>query len=151
MTTSIVKAGRIALRQFPRIRLQPAVLLGVAGALAFAGHALAQGATAPSGSIGAQMNTISSEAMNAGGTVVNMACYLASGACFVMGAWSGWQSRHPHNREQGHLARAIAGVTLCGLFAAAPSWINKASVTASGSAPGITGNSQMVQFGTGGG
>ena len=150
MTTSIIKAGRDALRQLPRIRLQSAVLLGAAGVLAFAGHALAQGATAPSGSIGAQMNTISGEAMNAGGTAVTMACYLAAGLCFVMGAWSGWQSRHPHNRETGHIARAIAGVTLCGLFAAAPSWINKASVTASGANPGITSNTQMIQFGTGG-
>ena len=138
---------RTSIRPIP-VGLTAALLVGGA-ALIFAGHALAQGATAPTGSIGAQMNTISSEAMNAGGTAVSMACYLAAGLCFVMGAWSGWQSRHPHNRETGHIARAIAGITLCGLFAAAPSWINKASVTASGSAPGVTGNAQMVQFGTG--
>ena len=150
MAGSIIKMGRAALRRAPRIPLKTALLLGVAGMLAFAGHALAQSATAPTGGIGDQMNKISGEAMNAGGTAVTMACYLAAGGCFVMGAWSGWQSRHPHNREQGHVARAAAGLILTGLFAAAPSWINKASITASGSAPGITGNSQMVQFGTGG-
>ena len=148
MAGSIIKAGRVTLRRFPRLRLKTALLFGAAGMLAFAGHALAQGATAPSGSIGDQLSKVSSEAMYAGGTAVNMACYLAAGICFLGGAWSGWQSRHPHNREQGHLARAAAGLVLTGLFAAAPSWINKASVTASGAAPGISGNSQMVQFGT---
>ena len=149
MAGSIIK--RVTPRRVPRIRLKSALLFGAASTLGFAGHALAQGATAASGTIGAQLNSISSEAMSAGGTAVTMACYLAAGTCFVMGAWSGWQSRHPHNREQGHLARAAAGLLLTGLFAAAPSWINKASQSISGGAPGVTGTSQMMQFGTGAG
>jgi hypothetical protein len=43
----------------------------------------------------------------------------------------------------------MAGLVLCGLFASAGVWINKASITASGGAATINDNPAMVQFGTG--
>ena len=54
MAGSIIKAGRVVLQRVPRIPLKAALSFGMAATFAFAGHALAQGATSPSGSIGAQ-------------------------------------------------------------------------------------------------
>jgi hypothetical protein len=122
---------------------------GVSGVLGFAGHALAQAAS-PAGSIGAQMNLMSGEAVNAGGTAFSMGCYIAAAVCFFFGVWAAWQSRQPQNRETGYVGRALAGLVLCGLFASAGAWINKAAITASGGAATITDNPQMVQFGAGG-
>jgi hypothetical protein len=122
---------------------------GVSGVLVFAGQALAQ-ASSPAGGIGAQMNLMSGEAVNAGGTAFSMGCYIAATVCFFFGVWAAWQSRQPQNRETGYVGRALAGLVLCGLFASAGVWINKASITASGGAATVTDNPQMMQFGAGG-
>jgi hypothetical protein len=132
-----------------RGNIAAAIAGGFALAFAYAGHALAQ-ATSPSGGIGAQLNTISGEAINSGGTAFGMACYLAAALCFGLGTWALWQSRQPQNRETGHVGRGLAGLVLCGLFATAGIWINKASITASGGNATISTTPQMVQFGTGG-
>ena len=121
----------------------------MSGVLGFAGQALAQ-ATSPAGGIGAQMNLMSGEAVNAGGTAFSMGCYIAATVCFFFGVWAAWQSRQPQNRETGYVGRALAGLVLCGLFASAGVWINKASITASGGAATVTDNPQMMQFGAGG-
>jgi hypothetical protein len=131
-----------------RGRLLAAIAGGFAVGFAYAGHALAQ-ASSPSGGIGAQLNTISGEAINSGGTAFGMACYLAAAVCFGLGVWALWQSRQPQNRETGHVGRGLAGLVLCGLFATAGVWINKASITASGGNATINTTPQMVQFGTG--
>ena len=123
--------------------------VGGSGVLGFAGHALAQ-ATAPAGGIGAQMNLMSNEAVNSGGTLFSGGCYLAAAACFFFGVWAAWQSRQPQNRETGYVGRAFAGLVLCGLFASAGVWIGKASMSASGGAPTITDTPGMVTFGAGG-
>ena len=152
MKLSTVDASVVAnKRRFASLRGKvPAVIAGVlALGLAYAGHALAQ-ATSPSGGIGAQLNTISGEAINSGGTAFGMACYLAAALCFGLGTWALWQSRQPQNRETGHVGRGLAGLVLCGLFATAGIWINKASITASGGNATISTTPQMVQFGTGG-
>jgi hypothetical protein len=57
---------------------------GLSLAFAYAGYALAQ-ATSPSGGIGDQLNKLSGEGMNAGGTAFGAACYLAAAVCFVLG------------------------------------------------------------------
>lgn len=130
-------------------KVMPAFLLAVGGGFAFVGHAMAQ-ATSPTGGLGAQLNTMSSEAVNSGGEAFGMACYLAAAVCFGFGVWALWQSRQPQNRESGHIGRGIAGLVLCGLFATAGVWINKASISASGAAATVNTTPQMVQFGTGG-
>ena len=132
-----------------RGRTLAASAVGLSGVLGFAGQALAQ-ATAPAGGIGAQMNLMSGEAVNAGGTAFSMGCYIAAAVCFFFGVWAAWQSRQPQNRETGYVGRALAGLVLCGLFASAGVWINKASITASGGAATVSDNPQMVQFGAGG-
>lgn len=132
-----------------RARTLAASAVGLSGVLGFAGQALAQ-ATAPAGGIGAQMNLMSGEAVNAGGTAFSMGCYIAAAVCFFFGVWAAWQSRQPQNRETGYVGRALAGLVLCGLFASAGVWINKASITASGGAATVSDNPQMVQFGAGG-
>ena len=152
MKLSTVNA-RVAVNKPHFASLRGKVLAAIAGgfALAFAyvGHALAQ-ASSPSGGIGAQLNTISGEAINSGGTAFGMACYLAAAVCFGLGVWALWQSRQPQNRETGHVGRGLAGLVLCGLFATAGVWINKASISASGGNATINTTPQMVQFGTGG-
>ena len=135
---------------FNRRRALAATAATLAGTFSYAGHALAQAAAAPAGGIGAQMNLISGEATNAGGTAFSMACYLAATICFFFGVWAAWQSRQPQNRETGYVGRAAAGLLLCGLFASAGVWIGKASITASGGAATITGTPGMVTFGGGG-
>jgi hypothetical protein len=132
-----------------RWKLLPVVSLGVGLSLAAVGHAFAQAATSPTGGLGAQLNTMSSEAINSGGEAFGMACYLAAAICFGFGVWALWQSRQPQNRETGHVGRGFAGLVLCGLFATAGVWINKASVTASGGSASINDTPAMVQFGTG--
>ena len=141
--------GRLHAGMVQRGRTLAIAAVGLSGVLGFAGRALAQ-ATSPAGGLGAQANLMSGEAVNAGGTAFSMSCYLAAVLCFFFGAWSFWQSRQPQNRETGHVGRAFAGLVVCGLFAAAPTWIGKASVSTSGGAATITDNPQMVQFGTGG-
>ena len=130
-------------------RVVPVFTLAMAAGLAFAGHAMAQ-ATSPTGGLGSQLNTMSSEATNSGSLFFAMACYLGATLCFGFGVWALWQSRQPQNRESGHIARGIAGLVLCGLFATAGVWINKASVSASGGNATVNTTPQMVQFGTGG-
>ena len=78
-----------------------------------------------------------------------MACYLAAAVCFGLGVWALWQSRQPQNRESGNIGKGIAGLVLCGLFATAGVWINKAAVSASGGSASINDTPGMVQFGTG--
>jgi hypothetical protein len=149
-----VSKRRLAL--FVRGKALPALALGLGSALVFAGHALAQ-ATSPTGGLGAQMNTglgaqmntMSSEAINSGGEAFGMGCYLAAALCFGLGVWALWQSRQPQNRETGYVGRGLAGLILCGLFATAGVWINKASVTASGGNATVNDTPGMVQFGTG--
>ncbi|MGH7122150.1 MAG: hypothetical protein ACREFP_24670, partial [Acetobacteraceae bacterium] len=97
---------------FLRGRGLAAASLGLAMGWLFVGHAMAQ-ATSPSGGIGAQLNVMSSEALNSGSTAFGMACYLAAAVCFIFGAWALWQSRQPQNRESGHVGRGIAGLVLC--------------------------------------
>jgi hypothetical protein len=138
-------------RRFVSLRrmVVPVSATALSVSLAFAGHAFAE-ATSPSGGLGSQINTMSSEAINSGGEAFGMACYLAAAICFGLGVWALWQSRQPQNRESGHVGRGLAGLVLCGLFATAGVWINKASVTASGGNATINNTPQMVQFGTGG-
>ena len=132
-----------------RLKGLSAVALGLSAGLGIAGHAFAQAAS-PAGSLGAQANLMSSEAINSGGTAFGMACYLAAALCFLFGVWALWQSRQPQNRETGYVGRGLAGLVLCGLFATAGVWIGKASVTASGGAATVNNTPGMVQFGAGG-
>jgi hypothetical protein len=143
---------RFALRRrFVSLRrmVVPVSATALSISFAFVGHAFADAAS-PSGGLGAQINTMSSEAINSGGEAFGMACYLAAAICFGLGVWALWQSRQPQNRESGHVGRGLAGLVLCGLFATAGVWINKASVTASGGNATVNNTPQMVQFGTGG-
>lgn len=156
MTFSVVNQrnrARVMARALRFIQQRRALLAALASGLAlglgYAGQALAQ-ASAPSGGIGAQLNVISGEAISSGGTAFGMACYLAAATCFGLGVWALWQSRQPQNRETGYVGRGLAGLVLCGLFATAGVWINKASITASGGNATINTTPQMVQFGTGG-
>ena len=126
-----------------------AVGFGLTAGLGCAAQAFAQAAS-PTGGLGAQANLISSEAINAGGTAFGMACYLGAALCFGFGVWALWQSRQPQNRETGYVGRGLAGLVLCGLFATAGVWINKASITASGGAATVNNTPAMVQFGAGG-
>ena len=131
-------------------RSMAAIALGLSGALVGVARVFAQTATSPTGGLGAQLNTMAGEAINAGGTTFGGACYLAAIVCFGLGSWALWQSRQPQNRETGHVGRGLAGLVLCGLFATAGVWINKASISASGGNATINTTPQMVQFGTGG-
>jgi len=121
----------------------------LAAGLAHGGHALAA-ATSPAGSLGAQANLMSSEFLNSGSTAFGVGCYIAAALCFGFGVWALWQSRQPQNRETGHVGRGLAGLVLCGLFATAGVWINKASITASGGNATVNDTPAMVQFGAGG-
>lgn len=123
------------------------------GALAFASAialSLAPAFAAPavtSGGTGEQVNKMAAEAMNTGGTIFGMGCYLAAAVCFAAGVWAIWASRQPQNRESGYVARGIAGLVLCGLFVTGGAWINRASVTAGAGTTTIDGsNSSMVTF-----
>ena len=132
-----------------RARLLAASAIGLSGGFGYAGRALAQ-ATSPTGGLGAQMNLMSSEATNAGSLAFAMGCYIAAALCFFFGVWAAWQSRQPQNRETGYVGRAVAGLVLCGLFASAGVWINKAAISSSGGGATIGTTPSMVQFGSGG-
>ena len=152
MKLSTIDRRAAAIRQRPAFvpgKVLAAIAGGVALGFACAGQVLAQ-ATSPAGGIGAQLNTMSGEAINSGGTAFGMACYIAAAVCFIAGAWALWQSRQPQHRETGYVGRGVAGLVLCGLLATAGVWINKASITASGGNSTITTTPQMVQFGNGG-
>ena len=144
---------RVAARVRRLANRRGTALAVAAGALAiclgFAGHAFAQ-ATSPAGSLGAQANLMSSEFLNSGSTAFGVGCYIAAALCFGFGVWALWQSRQPQNRETGHVSRGLAGLVLCGLFATAGVWINKASITASGGNATVNDTPAMVQFGAGG-
>ena len=151
MKLSTIDRRAAAIRQRPAFvpgKVLAAIAGGVALGFACAGQVLAQ-ATSPAGGIGAQLNTMSGEAINSGGTAFGMACYIAAAVCFIAGAWALWQSRQPQHRETGYVGRGVAGLVLCGLLATAGVWINKASITASGGNATITTTPQMVQFGNG--
>ena len=149
MSTSITRRTAIVRRFNPRGKILPALAGGMSLTFAAIGHAFAQ-AAAPANSIGAQLNTMSSEGISASGNIFTMACYAAAALCFSMGVWKLWQSRQPQNREQGHVMAGVAGLVLCGLFASAGVWVNKAAVTGSGGNATITNTPGMVQFGAGG-
>jgi hypothetical protein len=120
--------------------------IAVIAAAAAPAVAFAQ-STAPAGGIGAQLNSISSEAINSGGQAGGMAMYVAAIVCFVGGAWALWSSRHEQNRGGGKVGMGIAGLVLAGLFATGPTWIGKAAVTTSGGAASITNTPTTIQFG----
>jgi hypothetical protein len=120
------------------------------GSVVVASEAFAQAAS-PTGGIGAQLNSISSEAINSGGEFGGMAMYGASLICFIGGVWALWQSRQPQNRENGRVAMGVAGLVLCGLFATGGVWINKAAVSASGGSASVNDTPTTVQFGSTGG
>ena len=149
MSTSIIKRTAIVRRFNPRGKILPALAGGMSLAFAAIGHAFAQ-AAAPANSIGAQLNTMSSEGISASGNIFTMACYAAAALCFSMGVWKLWQSRQPQNREQGHVMAGVAGLVLCGLFASAGVWVNKAAVTGSGGNATVNDTPGLVQFGAGG-
>ena len=147
--------GRAVPRALRFVRTRGRLLAGAAGVLAagfgFAGQALAQAASSPTGGLGDQIKIMSAEGLNAGSTVFGMTCYLAAAVCFFFGVWAAWQSRQPQNRETGFVGRAMAGLALCGLFATGGVWINKAAITATGAAATISTTPGMVTFGAGGG
>ena len=147
--------GRAGPRALRFVQTRGRLLAGAAGVLAagfgFAGQALAQAASSPTGGLGDQIKIMSAEGLNAGSTVFGMTCYLAAAVCFFFGVWAAWQSRQPQNRETGFVGRAMAGLALCGLFATGGVWINKAAITATGAAATISTTPGMVTFGAGGG
>ena len=131
-----------------RLRQAATVGFSVAGVLITTGAAYAQGTapTSPTGGIGEQLNLLSGEAINSGGTAAGMAMYAAALMTFIAGVWAIWKSRQPQNREGGHMAMGVAGLVLCGLFATGGTWINKAAISASGGAATANGTAQVVQF-----
>lgn len=128
-----------------RAGLFRAGLLGVTGSALAVGQAFAQAAST-AGSLGAQMNTISSEAIDSGGTALGMVCYILAMLCFVGGAWAFWQSRQPQNRESGYVAKGAAGLVLCGLLVMMPQWVNKAAHTVAGADATINNTPAQVKF-----
>jgi uncharacterized membrane protein len=149
VSTSITRRTAIVRRFNPRGKILPALAGGMSLTFAAIGHAFAQ-AAAPAGGIGAQLNTMSSEGISASGNIFTMACYAAAALCFSMGVWKLWQSRQPQNREQGHVMAGVAGLVLCGLFASAGVWVNKAAVTGSGGNATVNDTPGLVQFSAGG-
>jgi len=131
-------------------RLRQAITgsLATASMLVLSAAAFAQGTTptSPTGGIGEQLNLLSGEAINSGGTAGGMAMYGAALMTFIAGVWAIWKSRQPQNREGGHMAMGVAGLVLCGLFATGGTWINKAAHSASGGAATANGTAQVVQF-----
>ena len=136
-------AGRTEPR--PTTSLWRAGVLGATGSILAAGQAFAQAASS-AGSLGAQMNTMSSEAIDSGGTALGMACYILAMLCFVGGAWAFWQSRQPQNRESGYIDKGEAGLVLCGLLVMMPQWINKAAHTVAGADATINNTPAQVKF-----
>jgi hypothetical protein len=128
-----------------RLRLAAAAGLASLGSLALSGAALAQAAS-PAGGIGAQLNLMSGEAIDSGGTAAGMAMYAAALVVFVGAGWALWKSRQPQNRESGYVGMGIAGLVLCGLFATGGTWINKAAMTTGGVAATVTNAPKVVAF-----
>jgi len=131
-----------------RLRQAMTGSLATASMLVLSAAAFAQGTTptSPTGGIGEQLNLLSGEAINSGGTAGGMAMYGAALITFIAGVWAIWKSRQPQNREGGHMAMGVAGLVLCGLFATGGTWINKAAHSASGGAATANGTAQVVQF-----
>jgi len=123
--------------------------VGLMASVALVGQALAQAATPSTAGIGAQMQNMAQEGSTTGGFVGSMAMYGAALICLIGGAWALWQSRQPQNREGGKVAMGMAGLVLCGLFAAGGTWINKASNTTSGANASISSTAGVVTFGAG--
>lgn len=126
-----------------------ASLAGLLASAALAGQALAQ-ATPSAAGIGAQVQGMAQEGSTTGGYVGSMAMYVCALVCLIGGAWALWQSRQPQQREGGKVAMGLAGLVLCGLFAAGGTWINKAANTTSGANANITSTAGVVTFGGGG-
>ncbi len=136
-------AGRIKTRATPK--LLRAGVFGAAGSVIATGQAFAQAAST-AGSLGAQMNTMSSEAIDSGGTALGMAAYVLAMVVFVAAAWALWQSRQPQNRESGYVAKGLAGLVLCGLLVMMPQWVNKAAHTVAGADATINNTPAQVKF-----
>lgn len=126
-----------------------APLAGLLASVVLASQALAQ-ATPSTAGIGAQMQSMAQEGSTTGGFVGSMAMYVCALLCLLGGAWALWQSRQPQQREGGKVAMGLAGLVLCGLFAAGGTWINKAANTTSGANANITSTAGVVTFGGGG-
>lgn len=140
------------IRRSPLGRLRiGAGLSSILSAFFIAGHAFAQAAAAGDNTtIGGQITNMATEGANAGSAVGAFAMYGAALLCFVGGVWALWQSRQAQNRESGKVAMGLAGVVLCGLFAAGGVWINKAANTTSGGNATQQQDTGKVQFGNGG-
>ena len=128
-----------------RLRLVASRGVATASFLIVSGAAFAQG-TSPAGGIGAQLNLMSDEAINSGGTAASMAMYGAALITFIAGVWGIWKSRQPQSREGGYLGMGLAGLVLCGLFAGGGSWINKAAISTSGAAATANNTASVVKF-----
>jgi len=128
-----------------RLRLAAAAGLAGVGSLALSGAAFAQAAS-PAGGIGAQLNLLSGEAIDSGGTAAGMAMYAAALVVFIGAGWALWKSRQPQNRESGYVGMGIAGLVLCGLFATGGTWINKAAMSTGGVAATVTNQPKVVAF-----
>lgn len=129
-----------------RVRLMlRATAFGIAGSALAVSAAFAQAAS-PTGGLGAQLNLMSSEAIDSGGTALGMVAYICALLCFVGGVWALWQSRQPQNRESGRIAMGAAGLVLCGLFVMMPQWINKAAHTTAGADASINNTPAQVRF-----
>lgn len=136
----------VARRRLTRFRTVAAGGIAVLlGSLAATGQALAQGAS-PGGGIGAQLNLMSGEVLDSGGTAAGAAMYIAAVVVFLGAAWAIWKSRQPQNREGGYMGMGLAGLALCGLFAAGGTWINKAAVSTSGAAATVSNAPKAVTF-----
>lgn len=140
-------SGVAALGRRARLFRAGAIAVGapLAASVLGAGHAFAQAAST-AGSIGAQLNNISSEGIDSGGTMIGMTCYLLALVVFVGAAWALWQSRQDQNRGNGYVARGVAGLVLSGLFVMAPQWVNKASHTVAGADSTINNTPAQVKF-----
>ncbi len=136
----------VPVRAVPR-RLRLAASAGFASvaSLALSGAAFAQAAS-PAGGLGAQLNLMSGEVIDSGGTAAGTAMYGAALLVFIGGVWAFWKSRQPQNRESGYVGMGLAGLVLCGLFATGGTWINKAAMSASGGAATVTNAPKVVAF-----
>ncbi len=136
----------VPVRAVPR-RLRLALGAGFAGvgSLVLAGTAFAQG-TSPAGGIGAQLNLLSGEISDSGGTMAGMAMYALALVVFIAAVWALWKSRQPQGRETGYVGMGLAGLVLCGLFATGGTWINKAAVSTGGAAATINATPKVVTF-----
>lgn len=130
-----------------RAQLLASGVLSIAGSLVLTGAALAQtAASSGTGTLGAQLNKMSGEAVDSLGTGAGMVCYVLALVCFIGGVWALWQSRQPQNRESGYIAKGAAGLVLCGLFVVAPNWINKAAQTTAGNDATVNNTPAQIKF-----